>query len=47
MRFRREPELVYFHGCPSYLIAEERLRRVLAERAVAANVDLVRVDTDE
>jgi hypothetical protein len=40
-------ELLYFDGCPAYLIAENALRAVLAEEGIEANVTLVAVNTDE
>ncbi len=40
-------ELLYFDGCPSYLVAEERLRRVLREWGLDAHIEMVRVETDE
>ena len=40
-------ELLYFDGCPSYPIAEERVRRVLRERGLNAHIEMVRVETDE
>ncbi len=36
-----------FDGCPSYLLAEERLRQVLAERGLDTDIEMVRVETDE
>lgn len=39
-------ELLYFDGCPSYLLARERLEVVLAERGVNTAVDMVRVTSD-
>lgn len=40
-------ELLYFDGCPSYPVAEERVRRVLRERGLDAHIEMVRVQTDE
>ncbi len=40
-------ELLYFDGCPSYLLAEGRLRQILAERGLDTGIEMVRVDTDE
>jgi hypothetical protein len=40
-------ELLYFDGCPSYLVAEERLRNVLRERGLDVYIEMVRVETDE
>jgi hypothetical protein len=40
-------EILYFDGCPTYRVAEERLREVLDQEDVEADVELVRVNTDE
>jgi ABC-2 type transport system permease protein len=40
-------ELLYFGGCPTYRNAEEDVRRVLAERSVEAELELVEVNSDE
>ncbi|MDP9481440.1 MAG: hypothetical protein M3R38_38220 [Actinomycetota bacterium] len=40
-------ELLYFDGCPSYLLAEGWLRQILAERGLDTGIEMVRVDTDE
>ena len=40
-------ELLYFDGCPSYMVAEERLRHVVGERGLNARIEMVRVQTDE
>lgn len=40
-------EILYFDGCPTYLAAEETLRGVVAEQGVAAEVQLVPVNTDK
>ena len=41
-------EVLYFEGCPTYVAAEETLRRVLAEKGIEAGVvELVAVNTDE
>ncbi len=40
-------ELLYFDGCPSYTVAEERLRHVVGERGLDAHIEMVRVETDE
>ncbi len=40
-------EILYFDGCPTYLKAEKRLRKVLEEQGIAAEVELVAVNTDE
>ncbi|MDR5683662.1 MAG: DUF2703 domain-containing protein [Armatimonadota bacterium] len=42
-----EVTFLYFDGCPSHAQALERLRRVLAEVGVQADVEIVRVETDE
>ena len=39
-------EILYFDGCPTYLAAEKTLREVLEERGIAAEVELVAVNTD-
>ena len=39
-------EILYFDGCPTYLEAEKILREVLEERGIAAEVELVAVNTD-
>ena len=43
----RKVEILYFDGCPTYLAAEETVRRVLAEEGVEAEVGLVAVNTDD
>ena len=40
-------ELLYFEGCPSYLLAEERLRQIISERGLNTDIGMVRVETDE
>ena len=40
-------ELLYFDGCPSYTVAEERLRQVLAEQGLDTDIGMVHVETDE
>ena len=40
-------ELLYWTGCPSYPEAQELLASVLRERAVAADVELREVTTDQ
>ena len=40
-------ELLYFDGCPTYRSTEEDLRRVLVEEGVEAEVELVKVNSDE
>jgi hypothetical protein len=42
-----EVEILYIDGCPSYLEAEETLRRILEEEGLEAVVDLIAVNTDE
>ena len=39
-------EILYFDGCPTYLKAEKTLREVLKEQGIAAEVELVAVNTD-
>ena len=39
-------EILYFDGCPTYLEAEKTLREVLEEQGIAAEVELVAVNTD-
>jgi hypothetical protein len=38
---------LYFEGCPSHGAALERLRQVMAEESVAAEIEIVKVETDE
>ena len=40
-------QILYFEGCPTYLQAEETLRKVLAEESIEVRVELVAVNTDE
>ena len=40
-------EVHYFDGCPTYRVAENRLRQVLAEEGIEAEIELVAVNTDE
>ena len=40
-------EVLYFDGCPTYRVAENRLRQVLAEEGIEAEIELVAVNTDE
>jgi len=40
-------EVLYFDGCPTYLEAENTLRRVLSDEGIEAGVELVAVNTDE
>jgi len=37
---------LYFEGCPSHELALERLRQVLAEEGIEAEVEVVKVETD-
>jgi hypothetical protein len=39
-------EILYLDGCPTYLAAEKTLREVLEEQGIAAEVELVAVNTD-
>jgi hypothetical protein len=39
-------EILYFDGCPTYLATENTLREVLEEQGIAAEVELVAVNTD-
>jgi hypothetical protein len=39
-------EILYFDGCQTYLAVEKTLREVLEERGIAAEVELVAVNTD-
>jgi hypothetical protein len=38
---------LYFNGCPSHPEALERLRRVLAEEGAQADIEVLKVETDE
>lgn len=38
---------LFFDGCPSHGEALERLRRVLAEEGAQADIEVVKVETDE
>jgi hypothetical protein len=40
-------EVLYFDGCPTYVIAEKILKEVLADEGIEAEVKLVAVNTDE
>jgi hypothetical protein len=40
-------EILYFDGCPTYLGAEDTVRKILAEEGVEARVELVAIETDE
>lgn len=42
-----ELEILYFDGCPTYRVANETLKRVLAEEGIAAEIRMVAVNTDE
>ena len=39
-------EILYFDGCPTYVASEKTLREVLEEQGIAAEVELVAVNTD-
>ncbi len=38
---------LYFEGCPSHDAALERLRQVMAEEGVGADIEVIKVETDE
>ena len=40
-------EIPYFDGCPTYQMAEQTLRKVMADKGITADVELVAVNTDE
>jgi hypothetical protein len=40
-------ELLYFNGCPSYVVTEERLRQIIAEQGMDTGIEMVRVETDD
>ena len=40
-------EILYFEGYPTYLKAEETLRKVLAEEGIEARVEPVALNTDD
>jgi hypothetical protein len=40
-------EVLYFDGCPTYVIAEKILKEVLADEGMEAEVKLIAVNTDE
>jgi hypothetical protein len=40
-------EILYFDGCPTYRVAKETLRGVLAEQGIEAEMELVAVNTDQ
>jgi hypothetical protein len=37
---------LYYEECPSHEVALERLRQVLAEEGIAAEVEIVKIETD-
>ena len=39
-------ELLYFEGCPSYRIAEDQLREVLAEAQVSDPIEMIDIETE-
>lgn len=42
-----EIRFLYFEECPSHDVALERLRQVMAEEGIEAEIEIVRVETDE
>jgi hypothetical protein len=40
-------EVLYFDGCPTYVVAEKILKEVLADEGIEAEVKLIAVNTDE
>ena len=38
---------LYYEDCPSYDLALERLREVMAEEGIAAEVEVIKVETEE
>lgn len=38
---------LYFEGCPSYQPALARLRQVMAEEGITAEIEIVKVETEE
>lgn len=40
-------QILYFEGCPTYMVAEQTVREALAEEGIEAEVELVAVNTDE
>ena len=40
-------EILYFDGCPTYVVADKAVREVLSEEGIEAGVELVAVNTDE
>jgi hypothetical protein len=39
-------EILYFDGCPAYVIAEKILKEVLADEGIEAEVAMVAINTD-
>ena len=39
-------ELLYFEGCPSYRVAENGLREVLAEAQVSDPIEMIDIETE-
>ena len=39
-------ELLYFEGCPSYRVAEDQLRAVLAEAQVSDPIEMIDIETE-
>ena len=40
-------EILYFEGCPSYTVAEQLLREIMAEKGIPGEIELVAVNTNE
>jgi hypothetical protein len=40
-------DFLYYQDCPSHDIALERLRQVMAEQNIQAEIEIVRVETEE
>ena len=38
---------LYFADCPSYPVALDRLRQVMAEEDIQAEIEIIKVETDE
>jgi hypothetical protein len=38
---------LYFEDCPSHDVALSRLREVLSEEGIAADIEIIKVETDE
>jgi hypothetical protein len=38
---------LYFEGCPSHDAALERLRQIMAEEGTQAEIEIIKVETDE